>query len=59
MRDLANGVSNKANSSYSGFDSADLGEIWRAEFQIKQIEPIQGSIPPIWARFGSDLVKEY
>ncbi len=55
---MANGASNKANSTYSGFNSSDLGDIWRMEFQIMPIKHIQGSIPPIWARFGSNLVKE-
>ncbi len=37
------------NSTCLGFDSADLGEIGRTEFQIRLIQPMRGSIPPIWA----------
>jgi hypothetical protein len=56
--DLANGVSNNANSAYSGFDSTDLGEIGRTEFQIRQIQAIRGSIPPISARLSKQSLKK-
>jgi hypothetical protein len=46
-----------SNLTCLGFDSGDLGEIWRTVFQIRLIQPMQGSIPPIWARLGERSFK--